>query len=141
MGKKVKVWVSDFPLLGNEEAPAFDKNGKLKPLESQPIEDPGHYEWVDEDDLKNNGTEGRDTYYWLPDIGFVNYWGMHGVSEDVITKNSGEKFHIGQHYDKEPASVQQCSICGSTDFNVAIGGYYTAIRCVKCRWEWCIHSG
>lgn len=35
----------------------------------------------------------------------------------------------------------KCSICGGTDFNVGSGSYFTAIRCVNCKYEICVHEG
>lgn len=50
-------------------------------------------------------------------------------------------FTIGQGYEGTPAKTLQCSICGGVEFYVGQGDYFTAIMCVKCRWEGCIHDG
>ena len=50
-------------------------------------------------------------------------------------------FHIGQSYDEKKAQQIKCHKCGCTEFNVAQGNYYTAIRCSSCEWECCIHEG
>lgn len=34
-----------------------------------------------------------------------------------------------------------CVTCGGTQFLVAKGSYYTAIKCPKCGWEACAHEG
>ena len=54
---------------------------------------------------------------------------------------TGCLFHIGQCYDEEPAKMIKCAYCSGTEFNVGIGSYFTAIRCIKCEWEICIHDG
>jgi len=50
-------------------------------------------------------------------------------------------FHIGQCYEKVKAKPIKCGLCGGNHFHVGQGEYYTAIRCVNCNWETCIHSG
>lgn len=40
-----------------------------------------------------------------------------------------------------PAPTLRCKICGSTEFTVGSGSYFTAIKCPKCEWELCIHDG
>jgi hypothetical protein len=62
-------------------------------------------------------------------------------TDNLLTFFDNDPFHIGQGYDKKPAQQLQCSECGGREFHVAQGSYYTAIRCVKCRWEYCIHNG
>jgi len=52
------------------------------------------------------------------------------------------KWGIQQSYDKEYKMVDlMCTSCGSFEFNVGRGTYYTAIRCSKCGWEECLHDG
>lgn len=52
-----------------------------------------------------------------------------------------QPFHIGQSYENAPAKQMQCSHCGGVEFHVGKGNFFTAVRCVKCRWELCIHNG
>lgn len=52
-----------------------------------------------------------------------------------------ETFHIGQSYDDDSAESVECIKCGGRSFNVGVGSHYTAIRCVVCHWENCIHDG
>ena len=78
---------------------------------------------IDEEDLENYKIE------WCP----------HEKIKCI--EFTGEHFHIKQSYDEEFAKEIKCKICGSKDFNVAMGSYFTAIRCNKCRWETCIHAG
>ena len=54
---------------------------------------------------------------------------------------SGREFHLGQCYEKHGAQQIKCGDCGSTEFHVALGSYYTAIRCKNCQIESCIHDG
>jgi hypothetical protein len=50
-------------------------------------------------------------------------------------------FHIGQSYEESKAQPLKCLKCGGKEFHVGQGSYYTAIRCVRCEWECCIHKG
>jgi hypothetical protein len=50
-------------------------------------------------------------------------------------------FHIGQCYEDSPAETVACKLCNSTSFNVGTASYYTAIKCVNCGWECCVHNG
>lgn len=43
--------------------------------------------------------------------------------------------------DKKPAGTIYCKSCGGKEFNVGSGVYFTAIRCVTCEFEICIHDG
>ena len=43
--------------------------------------------------------------------------------------------------DFEEAQTLICRQCGSDQFIVAHWNYFTAIKCVKCKWERCIHDG
>jgi len=52
-----------------------------------------------------------------------------------------DPFHIGQIYEKIPAKQIQCERCNGTNFHVGCGSYFTAIRCIICKWEYCIHDG
>jgi hypothetical protein len=49
-------------------------------------------------------------------------------------------FQYARNFDEEPHTVI-CRECGSDQFIVGRRSYYTAIKCVKCKWERCIHSG
>ena len=52
------------------------------------------------------------------------------------------KCSIQPYYDGEyHMSDIRCKKCGALEFNVGSGDYFTAIRCVKCGWEECIHEG
>ena len=48
-------------------------------------------------------------------------------------------FHI-EHCNR-PVATLKCTRCGGTEFNVGKENYFTAIRCVVCKWEQCIHEG
>ena len=62
------------------------------------------------------------------------------MSEDLWVETT-EEFKEGQCYTATGARVIKCKICSSTEFNVAVDSYYTAIRCVTCLWEECVHDG
>lgn len=34
-----------------------------------------------------------------------------------------------------------CRICGGKEFYVGSGSYFTALKCIKCKWEACVHDG
>jgi hypothetical protein len=50
-------------------------------------------------------------------------------------------FHIGSHCDKETAATIVCKKCGADKFMVGKGTYFTALKCLTCKWEDCIHEG
>jgi len=50
-------------------------------------------------------------------------------------------FSIGQYFDKNPATAIRCKTCKGLQFNVGKGSYFTAVKCVNCGWEVCIHDG
>ena len=58
-----------------------------------------------------------------------------------VEVDTDETFHIGQSYENTAAKTLECRHCGGREFNVGQGGYFTAIRCVRCEWEECIHDG
>ena len=60
--------------------------------------------------------------------------------DDVEEKADG-LFSIGQCYEKEPAKTVYCTLCGGKEFYVGSGSCFTAIMCVSCNWEKCIHDG
>lgn len=60
---------------------------------------------------------------------------------DYLNEAKTSLFKYGQSYSDGVAATLQCKTCGSTEFNVGRDSYYTAIRCPKCGWEECIHSG
>lgn len=57
-----------------------------------------------------------------------------------MTEPTDEQFHIGD-YRGENAKVIKCKTCHGTEFIVAQGQYYTAIKCRECDYEVCIHDG
>lgn len=52
-----------------------------------------------------------------------------------------ETFHVGQCYDKIAVTTLECENCGSREFNVGQGSFFTVLRCPKCKWESCVHNG
>jgi len=49
-------------------------------------------------------------------------------------------FHINDRVNDKPVETLVC-ICGSKEFNVGQDTYFTAIRCIKCGLEMCVHEG
>lgn len=64
------------------------------------------------------------------------------IDEDKLIREieEDETFHIGQVYEDVAATTLECAKCGSRQFNVGMGSYFTAIRCPNCGWELCIHG-
>jgi len=56
---------------------------------------------------------------------------------DPIKRLPNMIFEFDQHVE----SMILCGKCGANELNVGKGGYYTAIRCPKCKWERLIHEG
>ncbi len=53
-----------------------------------------------------------------------------------------DQFHIGEFSSKNRvAKPLECRLCGGTTFNVGVDDFYTAIRCINCKWELSIHEG
>lgn len=50
-------------------------------------------------------------------------------------------FSIGQIYEDEPAKTYYCRYCGKNEFYVGGGSYFTAVMCISCKRELCIHDG
>lgn len=76
--------------------------------------------------------------YYIPGAGAFD--GHEGplASVDFIKEVSERPFHIG---DGEPAAMLACTNCGGTSFEVGIGGYMLAVRCLGCHRESCAYSG
>lgn len=70
-----------------------------------------------------------------------NYYYKEPNYSDVIKEVDEDEFEIGQSYEKTPAKKIKCRKCGSKEFIVGVGNYFTAIKCPKCKWEMCIHDG
>ena len=60
---------------------------------------------------------------------------------DVLKFTDEDEFEIGQGYERMPAKKLRCKKCNSDKFKVGQGDYFTAIKCVNCGWEICIHEG
>jgi DNA-directed RNA polymerase subunit RPC12/RpoP len=77
--------------------------------------------------------------YFIPDDfeGEVPY-----MFERKATHRTDDEFKIGQKpEDGQKALEVECRYCGGREFNVGRGKYYTAIRCVECGYEICVHEG
>jgi len=77
--------------------------------------------------------EGYSDFY--PNVGYLR--------EGKIVQETSkiDAFHIGQSYERKPATPIECVKCHGTEFHVGRGEYYTALRCPVCKWEFCIHEG
>ena len=60
--------------------------------------------------------------------------------KDPAKKGDEDIFHLGD-YTEEPVKKLICTLCGGDNFKVGSGSHFTAIKCVKCEWEWCVHEG
>ena len=65
----------------------------------------------------------------------------YASQEDYLKEKKEIEFNVGQCYENEPAKTLVCKHCGSEQFKVAQGSYFTAVKCVKCEYEICIHDG
>lgn len=58
----------------------------------------------------------------------------------VDIEDSNQPFHL-ENYRSRAATQKKCKLCGGVEFHVAQREYFTAVRCVKCKWEMRIHEG
>lgn len=95
-------------------------------------------------------------FLYLPDVGAFDSWGKIPAGEyvgiqveilidgraepNLVTKRDDGLFHIRDYKDKI-AKTYVCAKCGGNVFQVGTGSYFTAIRCVTCGWELCVHEG
>jgi hypothetical protein len=68
-------------------------------------------------------------------------WSEDASKDDFITTKKDSFFHIGQSSTGEVVHTVFCKHCGGKEFNVGQGSYFTAIKCINCQWEVCIHDG
>ena len=66
---------------------------------------------------------------------------IHDMQDQYLELKHDGLFSIGQVYEKEPAETYYCSHCGNNEFYVGSSSYFTAIMCVSCKRELCIHDG
>lgn len=98
------------------------------------------YHGITPDLLRAAGMSDDMIQYYREGIEDPDY-DNHYVDTGHLITETEESFSCGQSYEDTPAKVLKCGVCGGLDFNVATGSYWTGIRCVKCRYELCIHSG
>ena len=65
----------------------------------------------------------------------------HPSQEDYLAEKKEIEFAVGQSYEDTPAKTLFCKHCGNDQFKVAQGDYFTAVKCVNCEYEICIHKG
>ena len=75
----------------------------------------------------------------MSEIVYCEVWPKEN-DELLAFDGAGKPFHIGQCYQKEKAQPLKCKKCGGNEFHIGQGHYYTAVRCVRCEWECCIHQ-
>ena len=64
------------------------------------------------------------------------------TSEDYVDDVQVGRFHVG--YGRDPEGLCEsfrCKKCGSERFYVGSRRFFTAIKCVNCLWEACVHDG
>lgn len=61
--------------------------------------------------------------------------------DDYLEEKEEIEFNIGQHYKETPARTLVCKHCKNEEFKVAIDYCFTAIKCINCEYEICIHDG
>lgn len=92
-------------------------------------------------------TESWKDYYWdenghidscLEDQNGIPL--KYDLLDKTIKRKADDRFHIGQMGDVPAISIV-CRKCDGTQFYVGQGSHFTAIKCVKCEWEICIHEG
>ncbi len=67
--------------------------------------------------------------------------GDYATQEHYLKEKEEIEFNIGQSYEETPARTLICKYCGGEEFKVGQGDYFTAIKCIKCEYEVCIHDG
>lgn len=88
----------------------------------------------------SNHSKGvRSDYYDPNNISGVA--GQSFVQQEHFVNETTDRFHIGQSYEDTLDVVLECKFCGGLDFRIAQGSCHTAISCVKCEYEICIHDG
>jgi len=60
---------------------------------------------------------------------------------DFLEEKNEIEFNIGQCYEDIPARTLICKHCGCDTFKVGQGNYFTAIKCINCEYEVCVHDG
>ena len=73
------------------------------------------------------------------DIGWDDY--MTSDEAGLFTTRADDLFHVGESVGYPACETFVCKLCGGNEFNAGRIGYTTAIRCVKCEWEWVVHEG
>lgn len=92
----------------------------------------------------------KSNYYNIPkkyiakeDWNDGDYTGMYSDNpkDSIYREEDKNDFHIGQSYESEPAKTIICNECNGDKFIVGRGNYFTAIKCIGCGWEMCVHEG
>lgn len=123
--------------------PDWDSDAEAEDVEMDEDYDVPFWIYVSKDKLTKTSSEVFDPNNIVPIADKFDEDGdeIYIPSENFVEFKKDSLFHIGQSYENEVAETLFCKNCGGNQFNVGQGGYYTAIRCVKCKWEKCIHQG
>ena len=63
-------------------------------------------------------------------------------SDDALTEVPEDTtFSIGQSYQDVAATTLICKFCQGSTFNIGQGSYFTAVKCVQCGQQSCVHDG
>lgn len=76
------------------------------------------------------------TSSWTPKDGYVECYG-----EDFYNEIDDDTFHIGQSYMDTNVNKYVCKTCNGDKFYFGQKEYFSAIKCVTCGWETCVHEG
>lgn len=60
--------------------------------------------------------------------------------ESFYMVRESRTFHV-QNRKEQVIREYVCTHCGGMEFNAGTAQYKTFLRCVKCEWETCVHSG
>lgn len=72
------------------------------------------------------------------DMGYI----MNDELDGAWTYETDEKIHLSSRGTNENRCRKlRCKQCDGDKFEVAQEHYFTAIKCVNCLWEQCIHEG
>lgn len=79
-----------------------------------------------------------DTY--TKELGLYNPYDF----DDGVVKPDPDTFYdakISRTFHVSEMKEYFCVGCGGTEFKVGSRPYQTFLKCVKCEWETCVHSG
>ena len=67
---------------------------------------------------------------------------IKNLLKDIFDPRRDGLFHnINGDDELDKLDTIYCRICGGKNFYVGSGSYFTALKCIKCKWEVCVHDG